>query len=203
MGRNLNPRTKRIRRIGEKLISHGEKAFSRRPYPPGVHGPKGQTRLSEYGIRLREKQKAQLVYGILERQFRRYVEKAKRRTGNTAEVLLRFLELRLDNVVYRAGFASSREAGRQLVRHGHVMVNGKRVTIPSYHVRVGETVAIGERAKAKPLFQSLVKQLENYQAPAWITLEKQRLAAAIAGEPVLEEAAPGVNPQLIVEFYSR
>lgn len=203
MARNLNPRTKRIRRIGEKLITHGEKAFSRRPYPPGVHGPKGQTRLSEYGIHLREKQKAQLIYGILERQFRRYVEKAKRRTGNTGEVLLRFLELRLDNVVYRAGFAPSREATRQLVRHGHVTVNGKRVTIPSYNVRVGDVVAIGERAKAKLLFQTLMKQIENYEPPVWISLEKQHLTATVAGEPGLEEAAPSINPQLIVEFYSR
>ncbi len=203
MARNLNPRTKRIRRIGEKLIVHGEKAFSRRPYPPGVHGPKGQARLSEYGIRLREKQKAQLVYGILERQFRRYVERAKRQTGNTGEVLLQLLELRLDNVVYRAGLTPTREAARQLVRHGHVTINGKRVTIPSCSVRVGATVALAKRTMAKPFVQTLLKQLENYQPPAWITLTKQQLTATVSAAPTLEEAAAGINPQFVVEFYSR
>lgn len=203
MGRNTSPRAKRSRRIGEKLITHGEKALSRRPYPPGQHGPKGAGRSSEYGVRLREKQKAQLVYGLLERQFRKYFEAAKRRTGNTGENLLQLLELRLDNVVFRAGFGGSHESARQLVRHAHITVNGKRVTIPSYQVKVGDTLAVGQSSQSRPMFQILVKQLENYQAPAWLELNRQAPSAKVISAPTTDDLGLTINPQLIVEFYSR
>lgn len=192
-----------MRRLGEKLVVHGEKAFSRRPYPPGQHGPKGSPRLSEYGLRLREKQKAQLIYGLLERQFRRYAELAKRRVGNTGEFLMQLLELRLDNVVFRAGFSPSREAARQLVHHGHVTVNGRRITIPSYAVRVGDAISVTEKFRKNDQFQVLAKQLENYGAPAWVHLDKTTYIASVSVLPSLEETATNINPQLIVEFYSR
>lgn len=203
MARNLNPRAKRNRRLGEKLTTHGEKAFSRRPYPPGQHGPKGAGRSSEYGIRLREKQKAQLVYGILERQFRKYVESARHKVGDTGQVLLHLLEFRLDNIVFRSGFAPSREAARQLVRHGHVTVNGRRVTIPSYTVRGNDLVGIHPTTKNRTIYGQLTKTLESYQAPTWIDLNKSQVTAKILGVPTIEEISSNINPQLIVEFYSR
>lgn len=203
MARNLSSRTKRSRRIGEKLIAHGEKAFSRRPYPPGQHGPKGSGKSSEYGIRLREKQKAQLVYGVLERQFRRYVTEAKRKIGDTGEFLLQLLELRLDNVVFRAGFSPSREASRQLIRHRHVVVNNKRVDIPSYHVTVGSRISIREHSQHLKGLEDLAKTIENHQPPTWISLNKQRVEAHITSMPRVEESVANINPQRIVEFYSR
>ncbi|MBI4090227.1 MAG: 30S ribosomal protein S4 [Candidatus Kerfeldbacteria bacterium] len=203
MGRNLNPRTKRARRLGEKLITHGEKAFSRRPYPPGQHGPRGTGKTSEYGLRLREKQKAQLVYGILERQFRRYVSAARRRIGNTGELLLQLLELRLDNVVFRAGFAPSREAARQLVRHGHISVNGQPVNIPSFQVKPGQTVAIKQRAKPHGQLVTTQKQLEHHQPPSWLKVSATDMTATVQALPAADDQAIPVNTQLIVEFYSR
>lgn len=203
MSRNLNPRVKRQRRIGEKLFTHGEKSFSRRPYPPGQHGPKGSGKMSEYGIRLREKQKAQLTYGILERQFRTYFEKAKRKVGNTGEYLMQLLELRLDNVAFRAGFAKSRDGARQLIRHGHVSVNGKRVDIPSYQVRLNDVVSIHTNSKGKNGLQLALKDIENYEAPSWISLDKKQLAATVTATPTLDLAATNINAQLIIEFYSR
>ncbi len=203
MGRNIAPRVKRQRRIGEKLFAHGEKSFSRRPYPPGQHGPKGSSKLSEYGVRLREKQKAQLTYGLLERQFRTYVEKAKRKTGNTVELLLQLLELRLDNVVFRAGFAKSREGARQLIRHGHITVNGRRVDIPSFHVKLNDAVALLMNSRSKSGIQIVGKEIENYEAPPWIALDKKSLAATVREVPATEASASLINLQLIVEFYSR
>lgn len=185
------------------MMTHGEKSFSRRPYPPGQHGPKGTGKLSEYGVRLREKQKAQLAYGILERQFRTYIARAKRRIGNTGEYLFALLELRLDNVVFRAGFARSREGARQLVRHGHITVDGSRVTVPSFQVRVGNTVAIHSTSQRRTGLQTMLKELENVQPPQWLSLDKKTATAKIAGEPTLDLNATNINPQLIVEFYSR
>lgn len=203
MSRNLNPRVKRQRRIGEKMFSHGEKSFGRRPYPPGQHGPKGSGKLSEYGIRLREKQKAQLIYGLLERQFSTYVARAKRKIGNTGEFLLQLLELRLDNLAFRAGFARSREGARQLIGHGHITVNGKRVDIPSYQTKINDVIAIKGTSSSKPGVQTMVKELENYEAPNWITLDKKKVTATVAALPTTDTAVTNITPQLIVEFYSR
>ncbi len=203
MSRNLNPRVKRQRRIGEKLFTHGEKSFGKRPYPPGQHGPKGSGKLSEYGVRLREKQKAQLVYGLLERQFRTYFAKAKRKPGNTGEFLFQLLEQRLDNIVFRAGFARSREGARQLIRHGHIMVKGRRVDIPSFQVKVNDVVSLHTNSTAKTGVQNIIKELENYEAPAWISLDKKLFAATIREMPTFDVSASNINPQLIVEFYSR
>ncbi len=203
MGRNLQSRTKRMRRIGEKIISHGEKAFSRRPYPPGQHGPKGTGRASEYAIRLREKQKAQLTYGMLERQFRRYVRSSKRIEGDTSANLIAMLEQRLDNVVFRAGFAASREAARQLIRHGHVRVNGKRVDIPSYAVDLQRIVSLAADGRRTTFAEGVRKYLENYTAPAWISVDAPKLTATVQAKPTIEDVGTGINLQLIVEFYSR
>jgi small subunit ribosomal protein S4 len=203
MGRNISPRVKRQRRIGEKLFAHGEKSFGRRPYPPGQHGPKGSSKLSEYGVRLREKQKAQLTYGLLERQFRTYVAKAKRKTGNTVELLLQLLELRLDNIVYRAGFAKSREGARQLIRHGHIAVNGRRVDVPSFQAKLNDVVALHENSRSKAGVQIVIKEIENYEAPSWITLDKKSMTATVREVPALDASATNINLQLIVEFYSR
>lgn len=203
MARLITPRTKRERRIGEKIWSHGEKAFSRRSYPPGQHGPKGSSRQSEYGIRLREKQKAQLTYGLLERQFRSYVERAKRRTGDTGVTLLEMLERRLDNAVYRAGLAPSREAARQAVRHGHIAVNGRRVDIPSFMTKIGQVISIHPNRVERKLFSDLKKSLENYQAPSWLNVDKNALSATVLALPDPSESVANINTQLIVEFYSR
>ena len=203
MGKNLAPRVKRQRRIGEKLFTHGEKSFSRRPYPPGQHGPKGSSKLSEYGVRLREKQKAQMTYGLLERQFRTYVAKAKRKTGNTVELLLQLLELRLDNIVFRAGFAKSREGARQLIRHGHIAVNGRRVDIPSFQAKVHDAVALHENSRSKSVVQIITKEIENYEAPPWIALDATSLIATVREIPALDASATNINLQRIVEFYSR
>jgi len=203
MGKNLAPRVKRQRRIGEKLFTHGEKSFSRRPYPPGQHGPKGSSKLSEYGVRLREKQKAQMTYGLLERQFRTYVAKAKRKTGNTVELLLQLLELRLDNIVFRAGFAKSREGARQLIRHGHIAVNGRRVDIPSFQAKVHDAVALHENSRSKSVVQIITKEIENYEAPPWIALDTTSLIATVREIPALNASATNINLQRIVEFYSR
>lgn len=203
MSRNLNPRVKRQRRIGEKLMTHGEKSFSRRPYPPGQHGPKGTGKQSEYSIRLREKQKAQLTYGILERQFRTYINRAKRRIGDTGEYLLALLEMRLDNVVFRAGFARSREGARQLVRHGHITVNGKRVTIPSYQVAERNTVSFYETSRKRPGIQLILKELENSQPPQWLSIDRNTATVTVQNIPTFDSNATNINPQLIVEFYSR
>lgn len=202
MSRNLSPRVKRQRRIGEKLFTHGEKSFSRRPYPPGQHGPKGSGKLSEYNIRLREKQKAQLTYGLLERQFRTYFAKAKRKVGNTGEFLFQLLELRLDNIVFRSGFARSREGARQLIRHGHITVNGRRVDIPSFQVALNDTVALHRNSTSKSGIQITIKELENYEAPRWISLDKKAFSSTVREMPAIDAGAI-INPQLIVEFYSR
>ncbi len=203
MGRNLLPRTKRNRRIGEKILTHGEKAFSRRPYPPGQHGPKGTSRLSEYGIRMREKQKAQLMYGLLERQFRRYVNQARKQTGDTGLNLLQALELRLDSIVHRAGLAPSHEAARQLVRHGKVMANGRLVSFPSFAVRPGTIISLANGKKNNTSWQLIIKSLESFKAPEWMELDKSKATVKILTVPTAEDLASSLNPQLIVEFYSR
>src|ERR671911_1585588 len=166
MARYTGPMTKKSRRLGVDLVG-GDSAFERRPYPPGVHG-KGRTKESEYSLQLREKQKARRVYGVLEKQFRRYYEEANRKTGKTGEVLLQILESRLDNVVYRAGLAKSRDHARQLVKHGHFTVNGKKVDIPSYRIKEHDIVQV--RDKSQDLTPFIVAQAEagSKTVPAWL-----------------------------------
>lgn len=209
MARNLAPACKQCRRVGEKLFLKGEKCFTpkcpvvRRAYPPGMHGQNSTTRLSNFGIQLREKQKAKKMYGLMERQFALYYARAIGKAGNTGETILRLLEQRLDNVVYRLGFAKSRSMARQLVRHGHISVNGQRLDIPSYQVQVHDVIEIHPSKQSKKLFADLPKELEQRQVPAWLTLDRKALTATIIDVPPVEELRQSINAQLIVEFYSR
>jgi small subunit ribosomal protein S4 len=192
-----------------KLYLKGERcysekcAFTRRPYPPGQHG-QGRIKLSEYAVRLREKQKVRRVYGVLERQFQGYYQEASRRKGRTGEEMLSLLERRLDNAVYRAGFAGSRSEARQLVRHGHVKINGKRVDIPSYVLRNGEKLELVEEAKKFAKVLAAVAASEKRNPASWIEIDKAGLSFTIKGAPAREELnEPEIREQLVVEYYSR
>jgi small subunit ribosomal protein S4 len=195
------------RRERMKLFLKGAKCDSmrcpieRRPYPPGMHG-RGRIRDSEYLLQLREKQKARRIYGLLEKQFRNLYDEAASREGITGENLLRFLELRVDNVVFRTGFASSRSQARQLDRHGHVLVNGKRVTIPSYRLRRGEVVELGPKAKKMIVVRHNVDTIDRV-VPAWLDVEPDALKATVRDLPIREQIDVPVREQLIVELYSK
>ena len=203
MARFTGPKTKVSRRYGVPLFGSA-KALERKNYPPGIHGPKGSRRKqSEYAIALGEKQKLRYQYGLMERQFRRYFETALRRRGVTGETLLQLLETRLDNVVYRLGFANTRRAARQLVGHGHVAVNGHKVDVSSYNVRAGDTVTIREKPKSKQLATRNLDLTQITPVPDWLTVNRDALSGQVARIPSREEIAPIVNEQLIVELYSR
>jgi small subunit ribosomal protein S4 len=206
MARDTSPKCKQCRREGIKLFLKGERcltdkcAIERRSYPPGEHG-RGRIKQSEYLLQLREKQKARRYYGILEKQFRNYYEKASRQSGVTGEELLRMLELRLDNVVYRLGFASSRSQARQLIRHGHFQVNGRRVNIPSFQVRTGAVVSL----KAGSPVEQVVRDATDLTAsvPAWIQADHDNLTGKILKAPERDEIDAPVQEQLIVELYNK
>jgi small subunit ribosomal protein S4 len=192
-----------------KLYLKGERCFTekcavtRRPYPPGQHG-QGRIKLSEYGLRLREKQKMRRVYGLLEMQFAGYYEQASGMRGRTGEEMLGLIERRLDNVVYRMGFASSRAQGRQLVRHNHVLVNGKRVNVPSYRVRPNEKVEVREKSQKIGLVQAAVASAANRPQPSWLEVDREKLAGVFKSMPVRDELnEPMVREQYVVEYYSR
>jgi small subunit ribosomal protein S4 len=175
--------------------------IERRPYPPGVHG-RGRIRESEYMFQLREKQKARRIYGLLEKQFRNLYAQAAAQSGITGENLLRMLEQRVDNIVYRAGFASSRNQARQWVRHGHVLVNGKRVTIPSYEVRKGDVVSIGEKARNMIVLRHNVDTIDR-AVPQWLDVTASDFSATVRELPLREQIDVPVREQLIVELYSK
>jgi small subunit ribosomal protein S4 len=209
MARYTGPVCKLCRREGMKLFLKGERCFTekcsytRRPYPPGQHG-QARVKLSEYAIRLREKQKLRRVYGVLERQFQKYYFDAARRKGRTGEQMLGLLESRLDNVVHRLGFAFTRAQARQLVRHGHVLVNGRRNDIPSVILRAGDKVEIrGKSREIKEVVASLA-QVEKRAQLSWLELDKPNLAGLFKGPPVREELnEPSIREQYVVEYYSR
>ena len=206
MGRYLGPKNKLARREGVdlELKSPGTSAHAqllrRLNIPPGVHGPKGRKKLSEYGKQLREKQKLKRLYGILERQLKNYYKRAIKIKGDTGLILLRFLEKRLDNVVYRLGFAPTRAAARQLVSHGHIRVDGKKVDIPSYQVRPGEVISIREKSLNIPIIKKMLAE-KNVSIPGW--LERKAHAGKVLREPEREEIGDLIDESLIVEFYSR
>ena len=203
MARYTGPKSKISRRFGVPIFGP-TKALERKNYAPGMHGPKGSRRKqSEYAVALGEKQKLRYQYGILERQFRRYFEIASSRRGITGEILLQLLETRLDNVVYRLGFANSRAAARQLVNHGHVTVNGKKVDIPSYNVRAGDKVAIRERTASRSLVSRFLELTQINPVPDWLEVDKESFSGVVNRIPSRDEIAPIVNEQLIVELYSR
>lgn len=208
MARYTGPDCRLCRREGMKLFLKGEKCFSpkcpvdRRPAPPGQHG-QSRRKPSEYGLQLREKQKARRIYGVLEGQFRRIFAEAERMKGVTGENLLNLLERRLDNVVYRAGLSSSRTEARLLVRHGHFSVNGRKVDIPSYTLREGDVVAVRESSKNSPRFKELASSAGTRPVPAWLSLEPEALRVTVLRRPAREEIDAAIQEQMIVELYSR
>lgn len=206
MARYIGPVGKISRRLGIGITEKGQRILAKRPFPPGQHGPSARRRqVSDYGLQLLEKQKARYIYGVLERQFRRIFEKAQRFPGETGSYLLILLERRLDNVVYRLGFATTRAQARQLVTHGHITVNGRKTNIPSYTVRVGETIAVRPESRRRMYFKNLVDSgaLAKHKAPDWLRLNPADLSGEVVAMPRREDAEPGINEQLIVEFYSR
>lgn len=196
------------RREGTKLFLKGERCYTpkcavdRRNYGPGQHG-QAKHKVSEYGLHLREKQKARRFYGVLERQFRRYFDQAERARGVTGENLLRILESRLDNAVYRLGFGASRAEARQMVTHGHFSVNGRKVTIPSYLVRPGDEVAVRENSRSLPRFQELAQLAAIQIMPDWLSADREAMKGTILRLPTREEIDAPVKEHLIVEHYSR
>jgi len=208
MARYTGPDCKRCRREKVKLFLKGSKCESpkcpieSRPYPPGEHG-RGRTKDSEYLLQMREKQKCARIYGVLEKQFRGYYEEASGKSGRTGENLLRILESRLDNVVYRAGFAASRDQARQMVRHGHFLVNGHRVDIPSYRVSENDIVEVAEKARELDLFVIARAVAGEKTVPAWLEVLPSRLRVLVHSLPVRQVIDTQVQEQLIVEFYSK
>lgn len=209
MSKDLNPKCKLCRRAGEKLFLKGERcntakcAIVKRNYPPGFHGPKGKRRLSDYGNQLAEKQKAKRQYNMLEKQFRLTFDKAKAKQGNTAENFLKMLEMRLDNVVYRAGIAASRVQARQLINHGHFTVNGNRVNIPSYSTRSGDILKIKANKTDAKIFKNLGESLKQKQAPGWMNIDAKKIEVKVLHQPDMASINPNFNVQLIVEYYSK
>lgn len=212
MARYTGPVCRLCRREGQKLFLKGARCTSpkcsleRRDYPPGQHGQTGRFRRgqpTDYFRQLREKQKVRRVYGVLERQFRRYFQEAQRMPGLTGENLLILLERRLDNVVYRLGFADSRPQARQLVQHGHFTVNGRRVTIPSYLVRPGDRIAVREGSRNRTCFKERAGMLDEWAVPDWLSLDVDDLSARVLGMPRREHVDIPINEQLVVEYYSR
>lgn len=195
--------TKHYRRLGLKKGDTAKDPTIRRNYPPGVHGPKGRKRLTDYGMQLAEKQKAKVLYNISEKQFRSYYAKAASKTGNTGNIMLTFLEKRLDNVVFRAGFAKTRPMARQMVNHGLFTVNGKKVNIPSYQLRVKDIIAIKENKQGLKLFEHLQETLKNYEAPQWLHINPTDQTITVVNEPGASDAEQAFNTQSIIEFYSR
>ncbi len=196
------------RREGMKLFLKGERCYTdkcaieRRNYPPGAHG-QARTRFSEFSIRLREKQKVKRIYGLLERQFAHYFEMAERMPGITGENLLVLLERRLDNVVYRLGFASSLTQARQLVRHGHFEVGGRKVTIPSYLVSANEPVVVTEKSRQKKVIQEAIEMAQRRGVPPWMTVERENFRGMLKNYPARSDLTMPISEKLIVEHYSR
>ncbi len=179
------------------------RALLRRPFAPGVHGPTSRTRLTDYGKQLREKQKAKRMYGLNERQFQNLFDEAVKMKGNSSETMVQMLESRLDNVVYRAGFAKTRAAARQAVSHAHFSVNGKKVNIPSYRVRQGEVIALRENKKGKGLWTAVVETLSKKDQLSWLSLNAKDMSVKVTGLPTGAELLQPFDPKMIVEFYSR
>ena len=214
MARYTGPKEKIVRRLGERLYLKGERSLSpksaivKKPYPPGIHGNKKGRRpkkVSEYGQQLNSKQKIRNTYRMLEKQFKNNIKSALASKKDLSEAIMNKLEYRLDNVVYRLGIAQSRDQARQLVNHGHILVNGKKVSIPSYEVKIGDEIKIREGSKKSPFFSTLAPQwLAKYETPAWMEIDKTQMIGKVKGHPTLDES--GLNPndlQAIIEFYSR
>lgn len=208
MARYTGASCKLCRREGQKLFLKAERCYTnkcsidRRPYAPGMHGQQ-RKKVSEYGLQLREKQKAKRFYGVLESQFRRYYEMAIRKKGVTGENLLQILESRLDNVVHRMGFGSSRDEARQLVTHGHFFVNGRRVSIPSYLVKPGDEIEVAQGSKKSPRFKEILDITGSKVVPKWLEVDQENLNGKVVSMPNREDIDLPIQEHLIVELYSK
>jgi len=208
VARNTDPKCRQCRREGEKLFLKGEKCFTdkcsveRRNHPPGQHGAR-QLRLSGYGIQLREKQKIRKIYGVLEGQFRLTYKRADQLKGVTGENLLQFLESRLDSVAYRMGFGASRAESRQVVRHNGILVNGRRVNIPSYQVKPGDVVEVAEKAKSHLRVKGAMEAAEGRGFPEWVAVDAKALKGTYKARPQRSELPPTINESLVIELYSK
>ncbi|MFN2189094.1 MAG: 30S ribosomal protein S4 [Candidatus Promineifilaceae bacterium] len=212
MARHTGPVCKLCRREGEKLFLKGSRcltpkcAIERRSYPPGQHGRESQFRRgrpSDYLLQLREKQKMRRIYGVYERQFSNYFRKAEQKSGLTGTNLLILLESRMDNVIYRLGFAESRAQARQLILHGHILLNGRKTNIPSALVSGGDTIAVRPQSKKKTYFKSIDKDIDERRVPSWLSLDSNQMSAEILRLPTREDIDVSLNEQLVVEYYSR
>ncbi|MEZ4650182.1 MAG: 30S ribosomal protein S4 [Candidatus Eisenbacteria bacterium] len=209
MGRYTESVCRLCRREGIRLYLKGDRCYSdkcaieRRSYPPGEHGQSRRSKVSPYGQQLREKQKARRIYGVMERQFRNYFKKASKKQGVTGEILLQLLETRLDNLVYRLGIAPSRNAARQLVKHGHVVVNGRRADIPSYHVRPGDTISVRENSKKLDYIKDAVANRRRTEMQGWLSFDEKDMSGVLLQVPSREDIPVPVQEQLIVELYSK
>ena len=209
MSKYLGPKCKLCRREGDKLMLKGERcstakcAIVKRNYPPGLHGPKGRSRQSGYSMQLREKQKAKKIYNLMEKQFALSFEKALKQKGETGENLMKILETRLDNVIYRLGFAASRAEARVLTNHGHFKVNDIKVNIPSFSVKTGDVIKIKSSSQKSKPFAALPEKLKKIEVPGWLNLDLKDLSAKVLSQPSKENFESKINNQMIVEFYSK
>jgi len=208
LARYTDARCRLCRRERMALYLKGDRCYTdkcaiqRRNYPPGQHG-QGRSKISDYGLQLREKQKVKRMYGVLEKQFRGYFERAERMRGVTGTNLLMILERRLDNVVYRLGFANSRSQARQLVRHNHILVDGKRVNVPSFNVRVGQLVQVVEKKRTSPLVRDALEAAARRGFPPWLELEKEEARGRVSMMPTREDITMPIQEHLIIELYSK
>lgn len=209
MARNLDAKCRQCRREGEKLFLKGEKCFTdkcaieKRNFPPGQHGQRRGTRLSDYGVQLREKQKLRRIYGVLEGQFRGYYAEADRQKGITGENLLQLLESRLDNVTYRMGLGASRTEARQIVRHNSILVNGKRVNIPSYQVKPGDVIEVNQASRDQLRIKGALVAAEQRGFPEWLEVDVKAFKGVFKAKPQREELPATINESLVVELYSK
>ncbi len=203
MARDTTPIGKQSRREGVALHPKAHKLLVKKGYVPGQHGRNRRSRLSEYGEQLREKQKIRRTYGVLEKQFRRIVKEALKSKGQTGETILKFLELRADNVVYRAGFANSRRSARQLVSHGHFTLDGKKMNIPSARLKEGSELEVSTKAKSNVYFKSLLAEPTAGSPPKWLKVDAKNLKVTVITVPSREDIPEEFNEQAVVEFYSR
>ena len=209
MARNLDPKCRQCRREGEKLFLKAEKCFTekcaieKRNYPPGQHGQRRSSRLSDYGVQLREKQKLRRIYGVLEKQFRSYYAEADRKKGITGENLLQMLESRLDNVAYKMGLGGSRTEARQIVRHNSILVNGKRVNIPSYQVKPGDSISVADQSKDQLRIKSALEAADERGLPEWLEVDVKKLTGIFKNRPERDDLPSTINESLVVELYSK
>lgn len=210
MARYTGPACRVCRRQGDKLMLKGDKCLTpkcpveRRHTPPGQHSSaRRKVKVSEYSVQLKEKQKARFIYGVLERQFRKHFAEAERRPGLSGENLLQILEMRLDNVVYRLGFAESRRQARQLVQHGHITVNGHKTDIPSYQVKPGDRISWKEGSSKLVLYQTAAKNIESKSIPSWLSLDRETMSGRVLAVPSRSDIESIIDERLVVAFYSR